>query len=197
MAHRYDRKMWQRRAIWLASESALCPSPVANFRQVFAVFCYIQTVALNGLGVPLPGVLYLRSKARDARDGVERQLEAVNIVEHAHVEGRGRCALFLVAAHVKVIVVVTPVGEPVNEPRIAVKCKDGGRIRWKDAIELLVGQPVRMFGLRLKSHEVNHVYHADAQVRNPGAQQRNGGQRFQRRYVATAGHDDVWLAVVI
>ncbi len=98
-------------------------------------------------------------------------MEAVDVVEHAHVEGRGRRALFLVAAHVDVVVVVAPVSEPVNEPRIAVEGEDDRHADRKELVELLVGQAMRMLGLRLQGHQVHHVHHADAEIGNALAQQ--------------------------
>ena len=75
----------------------------------------------------------LAGQPRHALDRVERQLEAVDIIQHAHVERSRRRALLLVSAHVQVVVVVPPVSEPVNPPRIAVKRKDrghaGGKMR--------------------------------------------------------------------
>src|SRR5260370_37123171 len=114
----------------------LCrPTPVANFRQIVAVFGYVEAMALYGFGVPLARVLYLWREPRYARDCIEGQLVAVDVVEHAHVKRRGCGAFLLVAAHVNVVVIVPPVGEPVNEPRIAVKREDYGNLGRKDSIE--------------------------------------------------------------
>src|SRR5262245_40709006 len=59
-----------------------------------------------------------------AVDHVADQVEAVQFVEHAHVEWRRGGALLPVAAHVYVVVARSPVGEAVNEPRIAVEGED-------------------------------------------------------------------------
>ena len=45
------------------------------------------------------------SESRHAVDDVHHEVEAVEIVQHGHVERRGGRALFLVAAHVQVVVV--------------------------------------------------------------------------------------------
>ena len=72
-------------------------------------------------------------QARHALNRIQRQLEAVDVVEHAHIEG-SRCGAFLlVSAHVNVVVIMPPVSEPVNQPRIAVERKHnrhvaGGKI---------------------------------------------------------------------
>src|SRR6266568_4096838 len=79
------------------------PAPVANLGQVIAVFGYIQMMALNLLGVPLARGLYLWCEPWHALNRIKGKLKAVNIVEYAHVEGRGSGALFFVTAHVKVV----------------------------------------------------------------------------------------------
>src|ERR1017187_1242445 len=106
---------------------AMRPAPILDFGQVVAVFCYIQMVALDGFGVPLLRVIGFRSQARYTPEGIESELVAVDVVEYAHVERRGGGAFFLVAAHVNVVVVVTPVSETVNEPWIAVEGEDDRR----------------------------------------------------------------------
>src|SRR5580698_4122272 len=116
------------------------PAPVAHFRHIFAIFRDVKFMALNGLRVPLLGGADLRSKTRDAMDGVQRELEAVNVVQHAHVEWSRGGAFFLVAANVQGVVVVAAVGEAVNEPGITVKVEDGGHTGRKDLVVLLVGQ---------------------------------------------------------
>src|SRR5580704_2497968 len=74
------------------SSSAIGPAPIFNLWQVVAILGNVQVVALNLLGVPLPRVIHLCGKPGNARDRVKRQLEAVDVVEHAHIEGSGGCA---------------------------------------------------------------------------------------------------------
>jgi len=69
-----------------------------------------------------------RTKLRHSVDHIAHQVEAIEIVEHAHVEGCGRCSFFLVAAHVNVIVPGAPVGQSVNQPRVTMKGKDDGLV---------------------------------------------------------------------
>ena len=88
-----------------------------------------------------------RSQARDPVDHVDHQVEAVQVVEHHHVERRGGRALFLVAAHVQVVVVGPPVGQAVDQPRVAVVGEDDRLVRGEERVELLVGQAVRVLGL--------------------------------------------------
>ena len=124
-------------------------------------------------------------------------MEAVEVVEHRHVERRRRRAFLLVAAHVQVVVAVAAIGEAMDQPRIAVKREQDRLVRGEDGVELLVGEPVRMLARRLQRHQVDDVDDADLQRRQPLAQQTHGRQRFERRHVAGARHHDVGRAVLV
>ena len=67
----------------------------------------------------------------------------------------------------------------------------------KSDVEVVVGQAVRMFAWRLQLHQVDHVDHADFQIRQVLAQQVDRGQRLQRGHVAAAGHDHIGLAALV
>ena len=74
----------------------------------------------------------------EAINHVLHEMEAIELIEHHHVErSRGR-ALFLVAADVQIPVVLPAIGEPVNEPRIAVEGEDDRLIRGKESVEILI-----------------------------------------------------------
>ena len=61
---------------------------------------------------------------RQVVDGVHHKMEAVQIVQHGHIEGCGDGALFLVAADVDVVVVGAAINQAMNQPRVGVICKD-------------------------------------------------------------------------
>ena len=84
------------------------------------------------------------AEARHAVDDVDDEVEAVEVVEHDHVERRRGRALLLVAADVDVGVVGAPVGEPVDEPRVAVVGEDHRLVGGEQRVELAVGQAVRV-----------------------------------------------------
>ena len=63
------------------------------------------------------------AKLRHAVDDVADQMETIEVVDHAHIERRRRRSLFLIAAHVNVVVPSPPIGQAVDEPWIAVKAK--------------------------------------------------------------------------
>ena len=83
-----------------------------------------------------------RPELRHAIDHVLHQVEAVEIVQHDHVEGRRGGALFLVPANVQVAVVRAAVGEPVDQPGIAVEGEDDRLVRGEERVEV-VGRSAR------------------------------------------------------
>ena len=93
---------------------AQTPFPVADFRHVFAVFIDVLLVLDQLVLELLLQVDALVAGLRQAVDGVHHEMEAVQIVQHRHVEGCGDGALFLVAADVDVVVVSAAVGQPVD-----------------------------------------------------------------------------------
>ena len=72
-----------------------------------------------------------------------------------------------------------------------------GLVASEQLVEIPVFKPVRMFCLRLKRHQVDHVDDADADVRHVLAQQCHGCERLERRHIAGAGHNHVGIARII
>ena len=97
----------------------------------------------------------------------------------------------LESAHMQLGVVGPPVGQPVDQPRIAVVGEDDRLVGGEQRVELVVGQPVRVFGVRLQPHDVDDVDHPHRQVGQFAAQDVGGGQRLQRRDIAGAGQHHV------
>ena len=89
------------------------------------------------------------------------------------------------------------VGQLVDQRRIAVISEDDGLIPGEECVVFLVRQTVRVLGVGLEFHEVDHVHHADLELRQLAAQDRYGGERFKRRRVTAAGHHDVRLLPLV
>ena len=136
------------------------------------------------------------AELRQAADRVDDEVKAVDVVQNAHIEGRGDGALLLVAAHMEVAVVAA-VGQLVDERGVAVVGEDDGLILGEQAVVLLVGQAVGMLGVRLELHQVHHIHHAELQLRQLTAQDADGGERFERGRIAAAGHDDIRLLPLV
>src|SRR5262245_40656811 len=93
----------------------LSPCPACDLRHVVTVhgdvLPVLDELVVNGLlGIGGPC-----AKFRDPVDHVAHQMEAVELVEHAHVERRAGGTLLLVAAHVEVGVTVATLGRAVDE----------------------------------------------------------------------------------
>ena len=80
-------------------------------------------------------------------DDVDRQIETVDLVPHGQLERRIDIAMFLVAAHVEVLVVGAAVGELVNQPGVAVEVENDRLVGGEQAVKVPVGQAVEVFGL--------------------------------------------------
>ena len=66
----------------------------------------------------------LVAQRRDAVDDVNCQVEAVDLVQDGELQRGVDVALLLVAAHMDIAVIVTAIGELVNQPGIAVEVED-------------------------------------------------------------------------
>ena len=96
------------------SVAGLAPLPIADFGHVLAVFVDVIFMIEEFVAQGLLGIGGARAKAWHAIDHVTHQMETIKVIQHDHIEGRGRGALFFIAAHVQVVMILAPVGESVN-----------------------------------------------------------------------------------
>jgi hypothetical protein len=150
------------------------PPPIADLRQIGSVFDNVTLVfnelVSNGLLYIDGGNIHLRHPV----DDVANEMEAIEPVAHHHVEGGGRRAFFLIAAHMHIVMVCTLIDEPVNERWITVKGEDYGPIFCKKIVEVVIGQSMRMLRLRLQGHQVNDIDNADFDTRRIAVQKVDG-----------------------
>src|SRR5580698_10573995 len=112
------------------------PLPVANFRHVFTVFIDVLLVLDQLVHELLLQVDPLVADLRHAVDGVDDQMEAVQIVQHRHVEGRSDGAFLLVPTDVNIMVICAAVGQPVDQPGIGMEGEDDRFISGEEVIEI-------------------------------------------------------------
>src|SRR5207253_4869723 len=110
--------------------------------------------------------------------------------------GGGR-ALLVVAAHVEVVVVGAPVGQAVNERRVAVVGEHDRPVGREQGVELVVGQAVGVFGVGLQAHEVDHVDDPHLEVGKAAAEYVGGRQRLEGGHIACACEHDVGPPIVV
>ena len=83
-------------------------------------------------------VCCLRSQAFYSVGYVGDEVEAVEVVHHHHVEWRSCRTLLFVAAHVQVRMVGAAVGQPVDQPRIAVVGEDDRLVGGEEVVEVAI-----------------------------------------------------------
>src|SRR5438132_7388706 len=111
---------------WLRQQSPLPigPLPVADLWQIIPILGDVFLMFNEFIADRLLHISSDVSKFRHTVDDISYQVEAVQIVPDDHVERSRRCALFFVPSNVKIPMVGSPIGETMNEPRIAMKGKD-------------------------------------------------------------------------
>jgi hypothetical protein len=106
------------------------------------------------LGLPLQ-VDALVPGLRQAVDGVHHKVEAVQIVQHRHVERRCDSAFLLITTDVDVVVVGAAVGQPVNQPRVGMEGEDNRFVLCEEFVATLrtscrlISKAPLMLGTRL------------------------------------------------
>jgi hypothetical protein len=130
------------------------------------LFVFDELVANCLLGVRGHG-----TESGDTIDDVGHEVKAIEIIHHHHVERRHGGPFFFEAAHMQIFMVGAAIGEPLNQPRIAVVGEDNRLVGGEQRVEITVTQAVGVLTLRLKFQQVDHVHHSDLQGRKMLAQQ--------------------------
>src|SRR5581483_4462759 len=125
-------------ALTTRTRTSVGPGPRAYCGRVLAFLARVGAGADAFVCHVLAELGGVRHEARHAVDHVDDQVEAVEVVEHDHVERRGGRALLLVPAHVEVVVVGAPVRQAVDEPGVAVVREDDGAVGREEGVEFHV-----------------------------------------------------------
>ena len=86
------------------------------------------------------------AKLRQAQQNVLDEVEAVDIILHAHIERRGDGAFLLVAMD-RQVAVGTLVGQLMDQGRVTMECEDDRLILGEQSIVISVRQAMRMLGV--------------------------------------------------
>jgi hypothetical protein len=97
--------------------------PVPDLRQVLAVLINVMLMFNELVMYHLFEVVPLATQVRQAVYHVLDQVEPVQLVLHAHVEGGGDRAFFFIAPDVH-FMVGPAIGQPVNQPGVSMKAED-------------------------------------------------------------------------
>src|ERR1700733_11776363 len=124
------------------------PAPVADFRHVVPMLADIKLMALHGRPVTRGRLVSLIVETWNSLDGVQRQLIAIEIVQHDHVKGSRGSALLPVAAYMNIVVIMPPVGQFVDHRGIAMEGEDHRLVCREQLIEILILPTMGVLGLR-------------------------------------------------
>ena len=97
------------------------------------------------------------TQLRHTINDIDHEVEARGLVQHRQLERRVDVALFLIAAHMHILVSFESIGQLVNQPGIAVKIEDDRLVRAEKAAELTVRQAVWVFGGRLELEQIHNI----------------------------------------
>src|SRR5271165_7139853 len=104
------------------------------------------------------------AETRHAVDRIDGEAEAVGLITNGQLQRRVDVALLLVAAHVNVVLMWPMVSEPVDQPRVGVEIENHRLVGGEEGLELAIGQPVRMLGVRDQFEQIHHIHEPDLYV---------------------------------
>src|SRR6516165_6404418 len=84
------------------------------------------------------------AKTRHPFDHVHRQMKAIELIEHRHVEWGRRRAFLVVAPHVHIVVIFAPVGQTMNEIGIAMVGKYHRPVAREQSVEFSIADSMGM-----------------------------------------------------
>ena len=97
------------------------------------------------------------AQPRNSVDHIDSQIKAIYLVEDGELERRVDIALFLISAHMDVVMIPAAVAEFVDERRVRVEVENDRFIDREERIEVSVGESVRVFGVWHQAEEIDHV----------------------------------------
>src|SRR5579885_3266192 len=154
------------------------PFPLRDLRAVRPVFVGETQTVINPVLEPILGVRADRLQFRHALDRVDREAETIGLVVDRKLEGSVDVAHLAVASHVQVVMIRAPVGELVNQPRVAVEVEDDRAVACEKAVEVAIGKSVGMLARRLHHEQIDHVDEADFETGKLLAKDRGRRERL-------------------
>ena len=104
-------------------------------------------------------------EGRNTVDYIDRQVKPIDLIADRKLQRSVDVAFLLVSADVDIGVVVSAIGEFVNEPGIAVEIEDHRLIFREERIEIAIAQTMRVLRVRLKAVQIYDVNETDLEFR--------------------------------
>ena len=141
------------------------PSPASNLGQVCPLLVSVVPACNLHIAKTFHGVRTDWLQPWNALDDVHCKTEAVNLVYDRQFHRCIDVAFFLVATHMHVVVIFTPISQSMDEPWIPVEIEDDRLVDGEEGIEVLIGQAMRVLRTGLQFKEIDDIDIADLDVR--------------------------------
>ena len=132
------------------------PLPIQNFGHILADLVDVVLVGDQLVIHLLDKVRTTVAQLGQMQQRILDQMEAVDLVLHAHIKRRGDGAFLLVAVDTQVAVGAL-VGQLVYQRRVAVEREDDGLILGEQRVIIGIGQAVGVLGAGFQLHQVDDV----------------------------------------
>src|SRR6266403_4734910 len=129
--------------------SSVRPLTVLHLRHVVTVLARIMLVLHELVSQELLEVGTDALQFRNAVHDITCQVKAIQIVHDGHIERSCGSAFFFITAHMEIVVTMSAIAQPMNEPRITVIGEDHGFVGSEHGIKFGIRKSVGMFAVWL------------------------------------------------
>jgi len=107
----------------------------------------------------------------DILQRVDGKVKTTHLIQHHHIERRGRCAVVHIAANVEAVFIGAPMHHRMNEPAIVVEGEDDRRVLGEERVEGHVVHSMRMLVGHHENTQIHDIDHPDLDAGNIFLQQ--------------------------
>src|SRR6266550_448877 len=129
--------------------SSVRPLPVLHLRHIVTVLARVTFVLRQFVPQELLEVGTDALQFRNAVHDITCQVKAIEVIHDSHVERSGGSALFFITAHMEIVVTMSAIAQPMNEPWITVIGEDHRFVGSEHGIKFGIRESVGMFAARL------------------------------------------------
>ena len=168
------------------------PLPVANLFQILTIFSDVLLVFYKLIVHLLDQIRSTVVKLWQMHDRILYKVETVDLVLNSHIEWSCDRTFLLITMN-RYVLVVTTIGQLMDQCWVTMECKDYRLILCEDCIVLTVAQSMWMLMIRLQLEQIDYVDNADLKLWKLISKDSNCCHCLQCRCIATACHNDIRL----
>ena len=134
------------------------PMPISDLRHIFEMLSNILMMFVQLSVEHIDYVGSLGAQSWNILQSVDGKVETTHLIQHNHIERRGRCTAVHITAHVEAALIRSPMHHRMNQPAIVMKCKDDRRVLGEERVERHVVHSMRML---VGHHEYTQIHNID------------------------------------